>query len=101
MDPSSFSYYFWGEMVYNDVMLVHDPLEFNFLLGRDYVYALKSFVSTLFQVMCFSHNENIMTIEQLSFIGPNMMANNPPSLNVPYMTVEALESDNDAIRHPL
>jgi hypothetical protein len=27
-----------GKMVYIDVMVVHDPLDFNFLLRKDYVY---------------------------------------------------------------
>jgi hypothetical protein len=66
-------------------MVVHDPLDFNFLLGRDYVYAMKYFVSTLFRVMCFPHNGSIVTIDQLSFIGPHMMVNHQSSLNGPYM----------------
>jgi hypothetical protein len=49
--------------VYIDVMVVQGPLEFNLLLGNDYVYAMKSIVSTLFQVMSFPHNINIVTIE--------------------------------------
>jgi hypothetical protein len=54
-----------GKMVYDDVMVVHDPLEFNLLLGRDYVYVMRDFVSTLFRVICFPHNGNIVTIEQI------------------------------------
>jgi hypothetical protein len=46
-----------GKMVYVDVMVVHDLLDFNFLLGRDYAYVMRDFVSTLFQVICFPHNE--------------------------------------------
>ena len=57
-------------MVYVDVMVVHDPLEFNLLLRRDYVYIMRDFVSTLFWVMCFHHNVNILTINQISFIEP-------------------------------
>jgi hypothetical protein len=72
-------------MVYIDVMVVHDPLEFNLLLRRDYVYAMRYFVSTLFQVMCFPHNGNIVTINQLSFIDPHFMVNHMPSLNCRYM----------------
>jgi hypothetical protein len=62
-----------GKIVYIDVMVVQGPLDFNFLLGRDYVYAMKVVVSTLFRVMSFPHNGNIVTIDQLSFIGPHMM----------------------------
>jgi hypothetical protein len=81
-----------GKMVYIDVMVVHDPLDFNFLLGRDYVYAMKYFVSTLFRVMCFPHNGHIVTIDQLSFIGPHMMVNHQSSLNGPYMPASSAPS---------
>jgi hypothetical protein len=36
-------------------------------------------------VMCFPHNGHIVTIDQLSFIGPHMMVNHPSSLDGPYM----------------
>jgi hypothetical protein len=37
-----------GKNVDIDVMVVQIPFDFNFLLGRDYVYAMKVLVSTLF-----------------------------------------------------
>jgi len=37
-----------AKMVYIDVMVVHEPLDFNLLLGRDYVYNMKVVVSTVF-----------------------------------------------------
>jgi hypothetical protein len=49
-------------MVSVDVMVVHDPLDFTLLLVRDYVYIMRDFLSTLFQVICFPHNGNIVTI---------------------------------------
>jgi hypothetical protein len=54
-----------GKMIYVDVMVVHDPLDFNMLLGRDYVYIMRYFVSTLFRVICFPHNGKIVTIDHL------------------------------------
>ena len=42
-----------GKTVCIDVMVLQGPLDFNMLLGRDYVYAMKSIVSTLFRVMHF------------------------------------------------
>jgi hypothetical protein len=72
-------------MVYINVMVVHDPLDFNLLLGRDNAYIMRGFVSTLFQVVCFPQNGNIVTFDQLSFIDPHKMVNHPPSLNVPYI----------------
>jgi hypothetical protein len=74
-----------GKKVYIDMMVFHDPLDFNLLLDQDYVYAMRYFVSTLFRVMFFPHNKNIVTIEQILVIDPHLMVNHPPSLNGPYM----------------
>ena len=40
-----------------DFMVKEDPLDFNMLLGRDYVYAMEAVVSTFFRVMYFNHGE--------------------------------------------
>jgi len=76
-----------GKIFYINVMVVQGPLEFNLLLGWYYVYAMKAFISTLFQVMHFHHNGNIVTIDQISFISPDMTIDHLNSLNVPYMKV--------------
>jgi hypothetical protein len=68
-------------------MVIQGPLEFDFLLGRDYVYAMKVVVSTLFRVMHFPHNGNIVTIDQFLFVGPDLTVEHPTPLNVPYMQV--------------
>ena len=52
-----------GKTVCIDVMVVQGPLDFNLLLGRDYVYAMKAIVSTLFRVMHFPHDGKIVTID--------------------------------------
>ena len=52
-------------------MVVQGPLDFNLLLGHDYVYAMKAIVSTLFRVMYFPHDGNITTIDKLSFVTPD------------------------------
>ena len=41
------------------------------LLGRDYVYAMRVVVSTLFHVMYFNHGKEIVTIDQLDFLDPS------------------------------
>ena len=66
-------------------MVVLGPLDYNLLLGRDYVYDMGAIVSTLFRVMCFPHEGRIITIDQLSFLGPNMASNQPSSLNGPFV----------------
>ena len=68
-------------------MVVRGPLDFNLLLGRDYVDAMKAVVSTLFRVMSFPHNGNIVTIVQLSFGSLYSNINNLTPLNVPYTEV--------------
>jgi hypothetical protein len=45
---------------------VQGPLDFNMILGHDYVYAMNVMVSMLFQVMHFPHNGGIVTIDQLA-----------------------------------
>ena len=59
-----------GKIICIDVMVVQGPLDFNMILGCDYVYAMKAVVSTLFRVMYFPHDGKIMTIDQLSFVKP-------------------------------
>ena len=77
-----------------DVMVVQGPLDFNLLLGRDYVYAMKAIVSTLFRVMHFPHDENIVTIDQLYFVTPNhrITPSNQTALNVPHVLVDLSSS---------
>jgi hypothetical protein len=62
-------------------MVVQDPLDFSLLLGRDYVYAMKDIMSTLFHVISFPHDGRVVTVDQLSFVDPACIA----SLNGSYM----------------
>ena len=55
---------FGGKTIIVEFMVIEDPLDFNMLLGRDYVYAMQAVVSTLFRVMYFNHGEEIVTIDQ-------------------------------------
>ena len=74
-----------GKTLFIDVMVVQDPVDFDLLLGRDYFYAMKDIVSTLFHVISFPHNGRMVTIDQLSFVGCDLTINPMPSLNGPYM----------------
>ena len=56
------------------------PLAFNLLLGHDYTYAMGALVSSLFRVVCFPHEGRIVTIDQLSFFGPDVVTGPPSSL---------------------
>ena len=52
-----------GKTICIDVMVVPGPLDINMLLGCDYVYAMKAIVSTLFRVIYFPHDGNIVTVD--------------------------------------
>jgi hypothetical protein len=87
-----------GKTIFIDVMVVQYPLDFALLLGQDYVYAMKSIASTLFCVIYFPHDGIIVTIDQLSFIGPNWIT----SLNGSYMqTVSPLPQVNYVALSPM
>jgi hypothetical protein len=73
------------KIVFVDVMVVQDPLDFNLLIGRDYVYAMKAIVSTLFHVISFPHDGIMVTIDQLSFFGPDLTINSMNSQTSSYM----------------
>jgi hypothetical protein len=57
--------------VYVKVEVVDAPLDYNFLLGRSWTYAMTMIVSTIFQVLCFPHEGRIIIVDQLSFSCPD------------------------------
>jgi hypothetical protein len=73
-----------GKTVFIDVMVVQDPLDFYLLLRRDYVYAMKAIVSTLFHVTTFPHNGGIVAIDQLSCVSLDLSTNPMTSLDGSY-----------------
>ena len=50
-----------------EVELVDVPLDYNLLLGQNWMYSMQVIASSLFQVVCFPFNGNIVTIDQTSF----------------------------------
>jgi hypothetical protein len=91
-----------GKTVFIDVMVVQDPLDFSLLLGRDYVYAMRAIVSTLFCVISFPHDGRIVTIDQLSFVGHDLTINSMTSLNGSYMwSVSPLKHVNYVALSPM
>jgi hypothetical protein len=70
-----------GKNFFIDVMVVQDPLDFSLLLGRDYFYAMKAIVSTIFRMIYFPHDGRMVTIDQLLFISPDWIT----SINGSYM----------------
>ena len=63
-------------------MVVQGPLDYNLLLGRDYIYCMGAIVSSLFRVMCFPHEGRVVKlVDQLSFPGSYRANSHIPSLN--------------------
>ena len=50
-----------------DVEVVDEPLDYNILLGRPWVYAMIAIVSTYFRMISFPYKGTIIVINQLSF----------------------------------
>jgi hypothetical protein len=55
-----------GNIFLFDLLVVQGPLEFNMILGHDYVYTMNVVVSTSFWVMHFPHKRSIVTIYHLA-----------------------------------
>jgi hypothetical protein len=59
-----------GKMVFINVAVMDGLVDYNILLGCDFIYAMSSVVSSLFRVMIFPHEGCIITIDQLSYTDP-------------------------------
>ena len=67
--------------VYLNVMVVQGPLDYNLLLGRNYIYSMGAIISSLFRVMCFLHEGRVFQlVDQLSFPGSHIDNSQMPSL---------------------
>jgi hypothetical protein len=91
-----------GKTIFIDVMVFQDPLYFDLILGKDYVYSMKAIVSTLFRVISFSYDGRMVTIDQISCVGPNFPINPMTSLNGSYMqSVSPLPHVNYVVLYPM
>ena len=71
-----------GKTVHMNMMVVQGPLDYNLLLGRDYIYCMGAIVSTLFRVMCFlNEGRMVKLVDQLSFPGSHAIYSHLPFLS--------------------
>jgi hypothetical protein len=63
-----------GKTVLIDIEVIEAPLEYNILLGRTYMYAMKAVASSIFRTIMFPHNGKIVTIDQVTHYEPNPSA---------------------------
>ena len=68
--------------VHMNVMVVQGPLDYNLLLGCNYIYCMGAIISSLFRVMCFPHEGRMVKlVDQMSFPGSHIANSQIPSLN--------------------
>ena len=69
-----------GKTIVIKVEVVDAPLDYNLLLGQNWMYSMQAVSSSLFQVVCFPFNGNIVTIDQTSFSNPSVSASSGASI---------------------
>ena len=57
-----------GKTIEVEVEVVDAPLDYNLLLGHNWNYAMIVVMSSIFCTLFFSHEGNIVMIDQLSFV---------------------------------
>jgi hypothetical protein len=72
-----------GKTATIEVEVINANLDYNLLLGRTWFYAMKALASSLFQIICFPHQGNIMTIYQLDYCTLDTQIN--PNINVTFV----------------
>jgi hypothetical protein len=59
-----------GKTILINVAIMTGLVDYNILIGHDFIYAMNVVVSSLFRVMIFPHEGCIITIDQLSYSDP-------------------------------
>ena len=54
-----------GKTVAIDVEVVDAPLDYNLLLGMNWMYSMQVVATSLFRIVCFPFNGKIVTINQM------------------------------------
>lgn len=47
--------------------IVDANLDYNILLGRNWIYEMDAIVSSLFRIICFPHEGRIITVDQMEY----------------------------------
>ena len=65
-----------------EVKVVDAPLDYNILLGRNWMYSMQDVASSLFRAVCFPFNGKIVTIDQTSFKNTSVSASSGDSIPI-------------------
>ena len=52
-----------GKIVLIDIEVINAQLDYNFLLGRSFMYTMRAVTSTVFHLMMFPHEGNIVMVD--------------------------------------
>ena len=63
-----------------EVEMIDAPLDYNFLLGRSWTYAMCVIASTVLRVVVFPHEGKLVTVGQLSFTRKGHMETNESTI---------------------
>ena len=63
-----------GKTIAIKVEVVDAPLDYNLLLGRNWMYSMQVIASSLFHIVCFPFNGKIVMIDQTTFKNPSVTA---------------------------
>jgi len=72
-----------GNTIFVEVEVVDSPLDYNLLLGHSWFYETTTIVLSIIQVLHFSHQGKIMTIDQLAYYKTKIRTN--AGYNVPFV----------------
>jgi len=67
-----------SKTIHVNLDFIDAPLYYNILLGHSYTYAMLVVTSTIFHKMCFPHEGNIITIDQLTYYEPTFVTSPEP-----------------------
>ena len=60
-----------GKTVLVNIEVINAQLDYNLLLGRSYMYAMRAVASTVFHTMMFPHEGRVVKVDQLTYHDPN------------------------------
>ena len=56
-----------GKTVLINIEVINAQLDYNLLLGRSYMYAMRAIASTVFRIMMFPHEGRVIKVDQLTY----------------------------------
>ena len=60
-----------------DIEVFNAQLDYNLLLGRSYMYAMRAIASIVFHLMMFPHERKIVMVNQLNYHDPQGITSHP------------------------